>query len=72
MSTRVEVIGDATLILGDCTEIVPTIGMVDAVVTSPPYNLGSSPWPHLGNWKQGDSAGGKSGEFVEQHRGVDS
>lgn len=33
---------------------------VDAVVTSPPYNLGSAPWPHLGNWKQGDSAGGKS------------
>lgn len=32
----------------------------DLVVTSPPYNLGGEPWPHLGNWKAGDSAGGKS------------
>ena len=30
------------------------------VVTSPPYNRWKRPWPHLGNWKQGDSAGGKS------------
>jgi len=32
-------IGDATLYLGDCLEILPTLGKVDAVVTSPPYNL---------------------------------
>lgn len=32
------VIGDATLYLGDCREILPTLGKVDAVVTSPPYN----------------------------------
>ena len=31
-------IGDATLYLGDCREILPTLGKVDAVVTSPPYN----------------------------------
>jgi DNA modification methylase len=36
--TRIEHIGDATLYLGDCREILPTIGKVDAVVTSPPYN----------------------------------
>lgn len=35
---RKEVIGDAELWLGDCLEILPTIGKVDAVVTSPPYN----------------------------------
>jgi DNA modification methylase len=34
---REEVIGDARLILGDCREILPTLGKVDAVVTSPPY-----------------------------------
>ena len=34
---RVEQIGDATLYLGDCREILPTLGKVDAVVTSPPY-----------------------------------
>ena len=35
--TRKEVIGDAELWLGDCREILPTIGAVDAVVTDPPY-----------------------------------
>lgn len=34
---RVEHIGDATLYLGDCREILPTLGRVDAVVTDPPY-----------------------------------
>jgi DNA modification methylase len=34
---RTEVIGDATLMLGDCLEILPTLGRVDAVVTDPPY-----------------------------------
>ena len=33
-----ETIGDATLWLGDCMSILPTLGKVDAVVTSPPYN----------------------------------
>lgn len=36
---RVEQIGDATLYLGDCLEILPTLGEVDAVVTDPPYGL---------------------------------
>lgn len=35
---RVEVIGDATLYLGDCMEILPTLGKVDAVITDPPYS----------------------------------
>jgi site-specific DNA-methyltransferase (adenine-specific) len=35
--TRTEVIGDATLILGDCLEILPTLGRVDHVITDPPY-----------------------------------
>ena len=30
-------IGDATLILGDCMKILPTLGKVDAVITDPPY-----------------------------------
>jgi len=34
------VIGDATLYLGDCLEILPTLGNVDAVVTDPPYGVG--------------------------------
>ena len=37
---RIETIGDATLYLGDCLEILPTLGKVDAVVTDPPYGIG--------------------------------
>ena len=37
---RVEHIGDATLILGDSRESLPTIGKVDAIVTDPPYGIG--------------------------------
>lgn len=37
---RKEVIGNQTLILGDCREIMPTLGRVDAVVTDPPYGVG--------------------------------
>lgn len=34
------VIGDATLYLGDCLEILPTLPKVDAVITDPPYGVG--------------------------------
>lgn len=34
------IIGDATLYLGDCTEILPLVGKVDAVITDPPYGIG--------------------------------
>jgi len=37
---RIEQIGDATLYLGDCRDILPTLGKVDAVVTDPPYGIG--------------------------------
>lgn len=36
---RVETIGDATLYLGDCLEILPTLPKVDAVITDPPYGI---------------------------------
>lgn len=31
---------DVTLYLGDCRDILPTLGNVDAVVTDPPYGIG--------------------------------
>lgn len=37
MSPRKEIIGPHELWLGDCREILPTLGRVDAVVTDPPY-----------------------------------
>ena len=33
------IIGNATLYLGDCRDILPTLGKVDAVVTDPPYGI---------------------------------
>ena len=34
------IIGNATLYLGDCMDVLPTLGKVDAVITDPPYGLG--------------------------------
>lgn len=48
-----------TLYNADNKDVLPDV-RADLVVTSPPYNLGERPWPHLGHWKSGDSAGGKS------------
>jgi site-specific DNA-methyltransferase (adenine-specific) len=46
----VERIGEATLILGDCRDVLPTLGKVDAVVTDPPYGI-------AGVWKGGKGHG---------------
>jgi site-specific DNA-methyltransferase (adenine-specific) len=52
-----------TIYHGDCRGVLPALATgpcFDLVFTSPPYNLGGRPWPHLGNWKPGDGAGSKS------------
>jgi len=36
---RKEIIGNATLYLGDCRDILPTLPKVDAVITDPPYGM---------------------------------
>lgn len=36
------IIGNATLYLGDCRDILPTLDKVDAVVTDPPYGIGEA------------------------------
>ena len=38
--TEIVKIGDATLYLGDCVDILHTLPEVDAVITDPPYGLG--------------------------------
>ncbi len=42
------VIGDAVLYRGDCAEVLPTLGKVDAVITDPPYglNIAAQPFKH--------------------------
>lgn len=56
---RKEVIGGATLYLGDCMDILPTLGKVDAVITDPPYGIAKT-------WKGGAGSGwGKSTQEAE-------
>ena len=43
------IIGNATLYLGDCRDILPTLPNVDAVITDPPYGIGAAQEkPHNG------------------------
>ena len=55
---RKEVIGDCTLYLGDCREIITEIGAVDAVVTDPPYGIG------IGRMQRGKWASAALGKSV--------
>jgi len=40
VTVRIETIGSATLYGGDCLNIIPHLGVVDAVLTDPPYSSG--------------------------------
>ena len=65
---RVEVIGDATLYLGDCLEILPTLPNVDAVVTDPPFGVGN--FVQVTGRKMGRGTGkGKAVEWNESPPG---
>ena len=60
---RIETIGRATLYLGDCRDILPTLPKVDAVVTDPPYGIGEAG----GNAaKRQRKAGGNSRALADQ------
>ena len=39
---RTETIGLATLYLGDCREVLPTLAPVDLILTDPPYGIGEA------------------------------
>jgi len=58
-----------TLCHGDCLDVLPAISEVDLIVTSPPYNLGSAPWDHVGHWKPGGKSAGGKGKWAN---GIDS
>jgi site-specific DNA-methyltransferase (adenine-specific) len=51
MRSRVETIGDCTLYLADCLDIMPALDVVDAVVTDPPYGLAD--WNNRGSNRGG-------------------
>jgi len=56
---RIETIGNATLYLGDCRDILPTLPKVDAVITDPPYGVGADTHagPESSGWKQYGTGG---------------
>lgn len=54
---REEIIGDCRLILGDCRDVLPTIGKVDAVLTDPPYGIGIDGQAQRINGKKSDRKG---------------
>jgi site-specific DNA-methyltransferase (adenine-specific)/modification methylase len=43
---RVETIGNATLYLADCAEVIPSLQPVDLLLSDPPYGLGESSRDH--------------------------
>jgi len=61
---RREFIGDCTLYLGDCLEILPTLEKVDAVITDPPYGIGKD--------GQKLTTGGHGGTKAHEFMGWDS
>lgn len=62
---RKEIIGDATLYLGDCREVLPTLqlGADSAVVSDPPYGIA---FKHGGN----DRSGIGKGRYATKFAGV--
>ena len=44
--SRIEVIGNATLYLGDCRDILPTLPKHDLLLTDPPYGIGAARGSH--------------------------
>jgi DNA modification methylase len=58
MIRREEQIGDCRLILGDCIEVLPTLGPVDAVVTDPPYGVNGAQ-----NTKTAKNRGGRKNDY---------
>ena len=65
MTFREERIGNQRLILGDCLEVMPTLGPVDAVVTDPPYGIGADKGSNSG----GTDASGKYKRRPRQYAG---
>lgn len=56
---RREVIGDCVLYQGDCLEVMPALGAVDAVVTDPPYGINAARQRNSQKWGWKDYSGGE-------------
>lgn len=56
---RIETIGLATLYLGDCREVLPTLAPCDLILTDPPYGIGAD--THAGKAENGWTQYGPGG-----------
>jgi hypothetical protein len=50
---------EVTLWHGDCLDVLPEIGTVDWIITSPPYNLGTTANGGFGHYSDLDGAVGR-------------
>jgi len=61
---RREVLAEGvTLYLGDCRDVLPSLGRVDAVVTDPPYGIGESQRKNLSRHKLSECTVYAGGDF---------
>lgn len=65
------IIGNATLYLGDCREILPTLPKVDAVITDPPYGISYDPSKDRGQGRRKFSGMIMKHEVYEPIKGDD-
>jgi len=50
---RTEIIGDQTLILGDCRDVMSALPQYDLLLTDPPYGIRADENPVRGKWGRG-------------------
>ena len=62
---RIETIGLATLYLGDCREVLPTLAPCDLILTDPPYGIGADKGAATG----GTDASGRYVRRPKQYEG---
>lgn len=60
---RKEVIGDCTLYLADCMDVMPYLGRVDALVTDPPYGINYDKSAASASGKKSGKGFGFKGEY---------
>ena len=60
---RKEIIGNCTLYLGDCIEVMPLVGKIDCIISDPPYNISGLGGGGLG--KNAMYSGGKIDKWLD-------